>query len=63
MRSVQHRSIGALTYFNKNKQLECGNGVLISNNLILTTAHKIYDKMHGCENTKFKFYVGANGPT
>jgi V8-like Glu-specific endopeptidase len=63
MRLIKYRSIGALTFFNKKKQPGCGSGVLISNNLVLTAAHNIYDKAYECENTGFRFYVGAHGPT
>jgi V8-like Glu-specific endopeptidase len=40
-----HRSIGALTSLNKNKNPTRGTAVLISPNLILTVAHNIYDKV------------------
>jgi V8-like Glu-specific endopeptidase len=38
-----------------------GSGVAISPTIILTAAHNIYDKEYKCENTKFKFYLGADG--
>lgn len=38
-----HRSIGALTFLNKNKKLNAGSGTLISRNTILTCAHNIFD--------------------
>jgi V8-like Glu-specific endopeptidase len=63
MKSVQHRSIGALIFYIKNKGPGCGSGVIVSKNLVLTAAHNIYDKDYDCENTDFKFYLGANGPT
>jgi V8-like Glu-specific endopeptidase len=37
--------------------------VLISKNILLTAAHNIYDKKYNCENSNFKFYVGAFGVT
>jgi hypothetical protein len=37
--------------------------VLISKNLILTAAHNIYNKEYKCENSDFKFYIGAHGIT
>lgn len=39
-----HQSIGALTSLNSMKQACVGSGVLVSPNLILTSAHNIYDK-------------------
>jgi V8-like Glu-specific endopeptidase len=38
---VIHRSIGALAFRVKNKQLGGGTGFLISKNLVLTAAHNI----------------------
>jgi V8-like Glu-specific endopeptidase len=60
---VVHRSIGAMTYRNMNKQLGTGSGVLISENLVLTTAHNIYDRDKGSKYTEFRFYPGAHGDT
>jgi V8-like Glu-specific endopeptidase len=61
MDGLLHRSIGAITFLNKNKQLGMGSGVLISPNLVLTVAHNIYDRAYNCENEEFKFYLGADG--
>lgn len=38
-----------------------GSVTLISNNLILTCAHNLYDKLRNSENSDFKFYIGADG--
>jgi V8-like Glu-specific endopeptidase len=43
------------------KQVNVGSGVLISKNLVLTSAHNIYDTIYSSENYDFKFYLGANG--
>jgi V8-like Glu-specific endopeptidase len=44
MRSVSHRSIGALTFQHGQTWRCAGTGVLISKDLVLTAAHNIYDK-------------------
>jgi hypothetical protein len=43
--TVNHRSIGGMTFLTKLKQTGIGSGVLISKNLFLTAAHNIYDKI------------------
>jgi V8-like Glu-specific endopeptidase len=60
---VTHRSIGAITFLTKKKRFAVGSGILISKNIVLTAAHNIYDKDYNCENSDFRFYVGANGET
>jgi hypothetical protein len=44
LKTLLHRSIGALTSLDTKKQLCLGSGVAISRNLVLTAAHNIYDK-------------------
>jgi V8-like Glu-specific endopeptidase len=61
LKSLLHRSIGALTFLNKIKKLAKGSAALISPNLILTVAHNIYDKSYQHENDFFKFYLGVDG--
>ena len=61
LKEVLHRSVGALTFLNRNKQFKAGSGVLISRDTILTAAHNIFDQMCRVENSGFKFYLGADG--
>ena len=42
LKQLLHRSIGALTFLNRNKKLTMGNGTLISPDLVLTVAHNVY---------------------
>jgi V8-like Glu-specific endopeptidase len=44
LKTVMHRSIGALIFYNSRQQLCVGSGVAISPNLVLTAAHNVYDK-------------------
>lgn len=46
LNELLHRSIGALTFLNKNKRLIAGTGALISKDTILTCAHNIFDMMN-----------------
>jgi hypothetical protein len=46
LKSILHRSIGAITFLNGMKQLTMGSGVLISPDLVLTVAHNLYDKKY-----------------
>ena len=38
-----------------------GTGFLISNNLVLTCAHNIYDRKNQSYHDKIKFFTNSNG--
>jgi hypothetical protein len=42
-------------------KMAVGSGVLISRDLILTSAQNFFDIYEGKENEDFKFYLGAYG--
>jgi V8-like Glu-specific endopeptidase len=58
MREGFHRWIGALIFKDKFGRPGKGSAVLISNNLILTAAHNIYDKEYECKRCKFQILLG-----
>lgn len=51
----------ALTFLDAKKKMNTGSGVLISRNVVLTTAQNIFNKELNAENTDFKIYIGADG--
>jgi V8-like Glu-specific endopeptidase len=53
--------IGALTSQDKFNRTVSGSAVLISNDLILTVAHNIYDIVNNCEHSNFKFQLTPYG--
>jgi V8-like Glu-specific endopeptidase len=60
MPELLHRHIGALLFTDTRTTYKGkGSGILISPNLVLTSAHNIYNR--GILNTDFKFYPGLNG--
>lgn len=61
MKQLCHRWIGALTFEVSKGQVGKGSAILISNNLILTVVHNIYDRNYNATHTKFKFYLGVCG--
>ena len=46
MSSIIHRSIGAITFLTANQHKGFGSGVAISQDLVLTVAHNVYDKKY-----------------
>lgn len=56
-----HRSVGVLTFLNKQNKLEMGSGVIISRDVVLTSAHHIFERLTNSENREFKFYLGEDG--
>lgn len=56
-----HRSIGALMFSDKNGNSSAGTGVLISKDIVLTSAHNIFDKKENARFMDFKFYLPTNG--
>ena len=61
LKTVIHGSIGAITYRNKKYWSGVGSCVLISKNLVLTSAHNIYNRQQKAVNNGFKVFFGANG--
>ena len=58
-----HRSIGALIFLNTDGQMGFGSAVLISENLVLTAAHNVFNRKLKAENGDFRFYIGVEGVT
>lgn len=56
-----HRSIGALMFSDKNGKQAAGTGVLISKDIVLTSAHNIFDKKGNTRFVGFKFCLPTNG--
>ncbi len=50
LKQLLHRSIGAVSCLNSEKELYYGSGVLISKNLVLTCAHNLFDRKTGTLN-------------
>lgn len=61
LKELHPRSLVTITYFNKDKKLKVGYGVIISRDTILTAAHHIYDRKAGCEYEDFKIYFEKDG--
>jgi V8-like Glu-specific endopeptidase len=61
LKTLLHRSIGALTFINQVKKMAKGSAAIISPNLILTAAHNIFNKSYQKEYDDFKFYLGVDG--
>ena len=60
-KELLHRSIGTLTYYDEHNNIHFGSATLISRDTLLTAAHHIYNKKYGSYNSKFKFYLAADG--
>ena len=58
--SILHRSVGALSWKDRYKGEHIGTGILISKNLVLTSAQNIYNKAYNSQNRKFRFHLGGN---
>ena len=56
-----HASIAALAYRTKDRINGCGSAVLLSKNLVLTSASNIYSKQDGYVYLSFKLYIAASG--
>lgn len=57
-----HRYIGALA-FTANNIMGKGSATIISNILILTAAHNIFDRKKSLRHTSFKFYLAPHEKT
>lgn len=59
---LYHQRIGALlSYFSNSMKLTKGTAFLISSDLLLTSAHNLYDKKSDTQIAISKFYLGLNG--
>lgn len=62
MNEVMHSNIGAIISSHPNKNGPAyGTGFLISDNLVLTCAHNIYDRHEQVYFTDMLFYPGVCG--
>ena len=62
MKEPQHYNLGVLTFMSRREgNMGNGTGTLISSNIVLTTAHNLYNRNTGEFYYDFKFYPGANG--
>lgn len=62
LKEVLHRSIGCITYLDKDQQIQYGTGFMIASDIVITAAHNLYDKDYDFQYTDFKFYLGISGP-
>jgi V8-like Glu-specific endopeptidase len=62
MNEVMHRNIGAIVSSHPNKNAPAyGTGFLISDNLVLTCGHNIYDRHEQVYFSNILFYPGVSG--
>ena len=62
MKELMHKSIGSITFNHPHKNpMGLGTGFLISENLVLTSAHNIYDREFKVYHQNLNFYPSAYG--
>ena len=62
MRELPHTLIGAITMENDRSEVGLGTGILISPDLVLTSAHNLYRWRARKMYENFRFYLAQNGP-
>ena len=56
-----HQLIGAVICIGGRKRRNCGSGILISKDLVLTCAHVVYSQELKMKYEKIEFYLGQHG--